>query len=141
MEQKLIHDDCFISLGFEDEEKTILFIILKGDFRVYTKNIFWETSEIAFSRNKVWGYCRIQYPDTISIYDAYCEEEYAKIIIATKEIEILFNERSLSGWLTINKLEPDKYLPFNIGLYLQNLITILEEDGSNDNETKLYINK
>ncbi|CAG8851077.1 8238_t:CDS:1, partial [Racocetra persica] len=75
------------------------------------------------------GYCRVQDPDMISIYDAYCEEEYVKIIIATEEIEILFNKRSLSGWLTINKLELDKYLPFNIGLYLQNLITILEEDG------------
>ncbi|CAG8844452.1 3647_t:CDS:2, partial [Racocetra persica] len=56
----------------------------------------------------------VQDPDMISIYDAYCEEKYAKIIIATKEIEILFNERSL---------------------------TILKEDGSNDNETKSYINK
>jgi len=141
MDQKLIHDDCFIGLGFEDEEKTILFIILKGDFHVYTKNIFLEASEIAFSRNKVWGYCRVQDPDMISIYDAYCEEEYAKIIIATEEIEILFNERSLSGWLTTNKLELDTNLPFNIGLYLQNLITILKEDGSNDNEIKSYINK
>ncbi|CAG8847910.1 15735_t:CDS:1, partial [Racocetra persica] len=56
-------------------------------------------SEIAFSRNKMWRYCKVQDPDTILIYDA-------KIIIATEEIEILFNERSLSGWLTINKLEP-----------------------------------
>ncbi|CAG8846818.1 32314_t:CDS:1, partial [Racocetra persica] len=52
-------------------------------------------SEIAFSRNKVWGYCRVQDPDTILIYDVYCEEKYAKIIIATEKIEILFNERSL----------------------------------------------
>jgi hypothetical protein len=139
MEDKVFYDNCFLSLGYEDEKEDMLFIMLKGAFDVYIDKIL-QTRDIKFA-DKTWGYCRLQNPREFMIFDTYSNEEYAKIIFKNKEIEIKFNECSLSGWLTQNKLEPNNNLISSIKSYLQNLKFILKEMNCNDHEIKSYIMK
>ncbi|CAG8776923.1 6032_t:CDS:1, partial [Cetraspora pellucida] len=101
MEQRIFYDDCFISLGYEDEKESIVFIILKGAFYVYLGDRILQSRDIIFA-DKTWGYGRLLNPSIFSIFDAYSNDEYAKITFKNKEIDIQLNECSLSGWLTKN---------------------------------------
>ena len=126
MEDKIFHDDCFISLGYEDEKENILFIMLKGAFDVYIDDKILQTRDIKFA-DKTWGYCRLQNPSEFMIFDTYSNEEYVKITFENKEIEIKINKCSLSSWLIQNKLEPNKNLISSIKLYFYNLKCILKK--------------
>ncbi|CAG8799879.1 6321_t:CDS:1, partial [Cetraspora pellucida] len=87
MEQRVFYDDCFISLGYEDEKESIVFIVLKGAFYVYLDERILQTRDVIFT-GKTWGYGRLLNPSTFSIFDAYSNDEYAKIIFKNKEIDI-----------------------------------------------------
>lgn len=140
MEERVFYNDCFISLGYEDSEKCILFIVLKGAFDVYLDGKIVQARDIKFA-NKTWGYSRLLNPRTFLIYDTYSEAEYARILIKAEETEIQLNEFGLSGWLTINKLKPNINLTTSIRLYFQSLKCSLGEEKYNDCEIEHFIMK
>ncbi|CAG8500758.1 2027_t:CDS:1, partial [Cetraspora pellucida] len=50
----------------------------------------------------MWFYGKLLNSSTFLIFDAYSNNEYAKITFKNKEIDIQLNECSLSDWLTKN---------------------------------------
>ncbi|CAG8652856.1 9532_t:CDS:1, partial [Cetraspora pellucida] len=138
MEQRVFYDDCFISLRYEDEKESIVFIILKDAFYVYLDDRILQSRDIIFA-DKTWGYDKLLNPSTFSIFDAYSNDEYAKITFKNKEIDFQLNKCSLSGWLTKNKLKPNVNLVSSIRLYFHNLKCILKETDHDDSETELFI--
>ncbi|RIB26390.1 hypothetical protein C2G38_2267755 [Gigaspora rosea] len=137
--EKVSHEDCFMTLGFMDQDRTPVFLLLKDGFSVYCNDELLKAQNIIRSNTGVWSCFLESSQKKLTIVDNELNEVYAEVGFNDGVMEIMFNELGFRTWVTINKVKPFCNLEKNVREYLSHLKGILDEECKTESYTQEHI--
>ena len=140
-EDKVSHRDCFMTLGYMDQNRTTVFLLLKDGFSAYGNNELLIAQNTIKSDTGVWSCFFESSQKKLTIVDDELNEVYAEVGFSNNVTEIMFNELGFCAWVTINKAKPFCNLEMNVREYLSHLKGILDEEGRTKSYTRDHIIK
>jgi len=138
-EEKVSHEDCFMTLGFMDQDRTTVFLLLKDGFSAYGNDELLTAQNIIKSNTGVWSCFLESSQKKLTIVDDELNEVYAEVGFNDDVTEIMFNELGFCAWVTINRVKPFCNLEKNVREYLSHLKGILNEEGRTKSYTRDHI--